>query len=48
MTRWASEHALKQLVTAIVGSDDPVLCEGACRALDALLTSAEDAGDPWL
>jgi len=44
MTRWASEHALKELVTAVVGADDPQLYDRACSALGALLAEHNEAG----
>ena len=48
MIAGSAERTLEELAAVIVDSDDPALCERACRALDALLASAGDAGDRWL
>ena len=39
MSKWPS--SLRELVTAVVDADDPILLQRACHALDLILTTDE-------
>ena len=43
MTSRQSDSTLEELVTAVVGSDDPKLYERACHALAALLAFCNES-----